>query len=68
MKMERWLFFDSFDSSCCSIPVKHTWHTCENAMNLSNSCDNVITYANLKTIFKAKRAQIMELVCVSFML
>ena len=43
----------------CSIAVKHTWHTCENAMNLWNSCDNVITYANLKTVFKAKRAQIM---------
>ena len=41
--------------------MKHTWHTCENAMNLSNSCDNVITYANLKTVFKAKRAQIMDL-------
>ena len=33
-------------------------------MYLSNSCDNVITYANIKMVFKARRAQIMKLVCV----
>ena len=39
-------------------------HTCEDVMYLSNSCDNVIKYANVETIFKARRAPNTGLVCI----
>ena len=43
------------------------WHACENVMYLPNSCDNVITYGNVETIFKARRAPNTGFVCVAYM-
>ena len=50
----------------CSIAVK-VWHTCENVINNSNSCDNVITYANAETIFKVRHVTNRELMCEDYM-
>ena len=59
------LFFGGKVGALNSIAVK-VWHAYENVMYLPNTCDHVITYANVETIFKARRAPNSGFVCIVY--